>query len=131
MYIGSRGLYNLKPPTVFVPPCIKDDVEKLLDVHKTLGQVELNCELVALDVGMYHLSFFGGQGLSFRKWFVHFHFRGDIWTTEWPCCSTIQNTTCYTKPGIDIWTYLLVQKHFQTKFMAQISGFGLQLCFHL
>lgn len=51
MYIGSRGLYNLKPPTVFVPPCIKDDVEKLLDVHKTLGHVELNCELVALDVG--------------------------------------------------------------------------------
>lgn len=54
MYIGSRGLYNLKPPTVFVPPCIKDDVEKLLDVHKSLGQVELNCELVALDVGMCH-----------------------------------------------------------------------------
>ncbi|XP_004491080.1 tRNase Z TRZ2, chloroplastic [Cicer arietinum] len=51
MYIGSRGLYNLKPPTVFVPPCIKDDVEKLLDVHKKLGQVELNVELVALDIG--------------------------------------------------------------------------------
>jgi len=67
MYIGSRGLYNLKPPTVFVPPCIKDDVEELLDVHKRLGQVELNCELVALDVGMCHLSFFGGQGLSLRK----------------------------------------------------------------
>lgn len=131
MYIGSRGLYNLKPPTVFVPPCIKDDVQKLLDVHKTLGQVELNCELVALDVGMCHLSFFCGQGLSLRKWFVNFHFRGDIWNTEWPCCSTIQNTTCYTKPGINIWTHLLVQKHFQTKSMAQISGFGLQLCFHL
>lgn len=54
MYIGSRGLYNLKPPTVFVPPCIKDDVEKLLDVHKKLGQVELNVELVALDIGMCH-----------------------------------------------------------------------------
>ncbi|XP_058745169.1 tRNase Z TRZ2, chloroplastic-like [Vicia villosa] len=51
MYIGSRALYNLKPPTVFVPPCIKDDVEKLLDVHESLGHVELNCELVALDVG--------------------------------------------------------------------------------
>ncbi|XP_039021844.1 tRNase Z TRZ2, chloroplastic-like [Hibiscus syriacus] len=23
MYVASRGLYNLKPPTVFVPPCIK------------------------------------------------------------------------------------------------------------
>ncbi|XP_057724950.1 tRNase Z TRZ2, chloroplastic [Arachis stenosperma] len=51
MYIASRGLYNLKPATVFVPPCIKEDVEKLLDIHRTLGQVELNVELVALDVG--------------------------------------------------------------------------------
>nr|AFK35036.1 unknown [Lotus japonicus] len=50
MYIASRGLYNLKPATVFVPPCIKEDVEKLLDIHRTLGQVELNVELVALDV---------------------------------------------------------------------------------
>ncbi|XP_061360695.1 tRNase Z TRZ2, chloroplastic [Gastrolobium bilobum] len=51
MYVASRGLYNLKPPTVFVPPCIKEDVEKLIDIHKTMGQVELNVELVALDVG--------------------------------------------------------------------------------
>lgn len=52
MYVASRGLYNLKPPTVFVPPCIKEDVEKLLDIHRTMGQVELNLDLVALDVGM-------------------------------------------------------------------------------
>ncbi|PPD73592.1 hypothetical protein GOBAR_DD29481 [Gossypium barbadense] len=51
MYVASRGLYNLKPPTVFVPPCIKEDVEKLLDIHRTMGQVELNLDLVALDVG--------------------------------------------------------------------------------
>lgn len=51
MYVASRGLYNLKPPTVFVPPCIKEDVERLLDVHRTMGQVELNLDLVALDVG--------------------------------------------------------------------------------
>ncbi|XP_065873132.1 tRNase Z TRZ2, chloroplastic [Euphorbia lathyris] len=51
MYVASRGLYNLKPPTVFVPPCIKEDVEKLLDIHRAMGQVELNLELVALDVG--------------------------------------------------------------------------------
>ncbi|KAF7831694.1 tRNase Z TRZ2, chloroplastic [Senna tora] len=51
MYIASRGLYNLKPPTVFVPPCIKEDVEKLIDIHRTMGQVELNLELVSLDVG--------------------------------------------------------------------------------
>lgn len=52
MYIATRALYNLKPPTVFVPPCIKEDVEKLLDIHRNMSQVELNLELVALDVGM-------------------------------------------------------------------------------
>lgn len=54
MYVASRGLYSLKPPTVFVPPCIKDDVEKLMDIHRTMGNVELDLDLVALDVGMYH-----------------------------------------------------------------------------
>lgn len=53
MYVASRGLYSLKPPTIFVPPCIKEDVEKLLDIHRTMGQVELNVDLVPLDVGMY------------------------------------------------------------------------------
>ncbi|KAG6474366.1 hypothetical protein ZIOFF_068292 [Zingiber officinale] len=51
MYLATRGLYNLKPPTVFVPPCIKDDVQKLLDVHRGMSQVELKLDLVALDVG--------------------------------------------------------------------------------
>uniref|UniRef100_A0A2P2J9F9 Uncharacterized protein MANES_13G064700 n=1 Tax=Rhizophora mucronata TaxID=61149 RepID=A0A2P2J9F9_RHIMU len=51
MYVASRGLYNLKPPTIFVPPCIKEDVEKLFDIHRAMGQVELDLELVALDVG--------------------------------------------------------------------------------
>lgn len=52
MYVATRGLYNLKPPTVFVPPCIKEDVEKLIDIHRVMGQVELNLDLVALDIGM-------------------------------------------------------------------------------
>ncbi|CAI9114710.1 OLC1v1015491C1 [Oldenlandia corymbosa var. corymbosa] len=51
MYVATRGLYNLKPPTIFVPPCIKDDVEKLFDIHRSMGDVELNFDLVALDVG--------------------------------------------------------------------------------
>ncbi|CAL5063780.1 unnamed protein product [Urochloa decumbens] len=51
MYIATRGLYNLKPPTVFVPPCIKDDVEELLQVHRRMSQIELDVELVALDLG--------------------------------------------------------------------------------
>lgn len=55
MYVATRGLYNLKPPTIFVPPCIKEDVEKLFDLHRKMGQVELNLELVALDIGEYYL----------------------------------------------------------------------------
>ncbi|KAH7842240.1 hypothetical protein Vadar_003118 [Vaccinium darrowii] len=51
MYVATRALYNLKPPTVFVPPCIKEDVEKLFDIHRNMSQVELNLDLVALDVG--------------------------------------------------------------------------------
>ncbi|KAK9284411.1 hypothetical protein L1049_023583 [Liquidambar formosana] len=51
MYVATRALYNLKPPTVFVPPCIKEDVEKLFDIHRAMSQVELNLDLVALDVG--------------------------------------------------------------------------------
>ncbi|WOL19466.1 ribonuclease Z, chloroplastic isoform X1 [Canna indica] len=51
MYLATRGLYNLKPPTVFVPPCIKEDVENLLEIHRKMSQVELKLDLVALDVG--------------------------------------------------------------------------------
>ncbi|KAL9166826.1 hypothetical protein ABFS82_05G056300 [Erythranthe guttata] len=51
MYVATRGLYNLKPPTVFVPPCIKEDVERLIDIHRVMGRVELNVDLVPLDVG--------------------------------------------------------------------------------
>ncbi|KAL1568739.1 mitochondrial 3'-tRNA processing endonuclease Trz2 [Salvia divinorum] len=51
MYIATRGLYSLKPPTVFVPPSIMGDVEQLINIHRTMGQVELNIDLVALDVG--------------------------------------------------------------------------------
>lgn len=52
MYVATRGLYNLKPPTIFVPPCIKEDVEKLFDVHRSMSQDELNLDLVPLDIGM-------------------------------------------------------------------------------
>ncbi|XP_076904701.1 tRNase Z TRZ2, chloroplastic-like [Bidens hawaiensis] len=51
MYIATRGLYNMSPPTVFVPPSIKDDVEGLIELHRKMGDVELNVDLVALDVG--------------------------------------------------------------------------------
>lgn len=51
MYVATRGLYSLKPPTIFVPPCIKGDVEKLFELHRSMSQTELELDLVALDVG--------------------------------------------------------------------------------
>lgn len=51
MYVATRGLYSLKPPTIFVPPCIKDDVEKLFELHRRMSQVDLEVDLVPLDVG--------------------------------------------------------------------------------
>ncbi|PIA38235.1 hypothetical protein AQUCO_02800127v1 [Aquilegia coerulea] len=51
MYVATRGLYSLKPPTIFVPPCIKEDVEKLFEVHRNMSQVDLEFDLVPLDVG--------------------------------------------------------------------------------
>lgn len=53
MYVASRGLYSLSPPTVFLPASIKEDVEKLLEIHRNMGQVELDVDLVALDVGRF------------------------------------------------------------------------------
>ncbi|KAJ0965213.1 hypothetical protein J5N97_026351 [Dioscorea zingiberensis] len=49
MYVATRGLYSLKPPTIFLPPCIKEDVEKLFDVHRSMSQTELKLEIVPLD----------------------------------------------------------------------------------
>jgi len=57
MYVATRGLYSLKPPTIFVPPCIKADVEKLFEVHRSMSKDELKHELVALDVGMNAVFF--------------------------------------------------------------------------
>lgn len=51
MYVATRALYSLKPPTIFVPPCIKEDVEKLFDIHRAMSRHELNFDLIALDVG--------------------------------------------------------------------------------
>lgn len=83
MYIATRGLYGLKPPTVFVPPSIKEDVEKLLDVHRSMSQVELNVDLVALDVGKYFVFFTCfcspfSFPISVCKTFCNFPLRGNI-----------------------------------------------------
>lgn len=83
MYIATRGLYGLKPPTVFVPPSIKEDVEKLLDVHRSMSQVELNLDLIALDVGKYSVFFtYFASPLVFIsphvKCICNFELRGNI-----------------------------------------------------
>uniref|UniRef100_A0A803L928 Metallo-beta-lactamase domain-containing protein n=1 Tax=Chenopodium quinoa TaxID=63459 RepID=A0A803L928_CHEQI len=51
MYVATRGLFSMKPPTIFVPKAIKEDVERLFDVHRAMDQSELKNNLVGLDVG--------------------------------------------------------------------------------
>lgn len=55
MYVATRGLFKMKPPTVIVPKCLKPTVEKLFDVHRELDGSELKHRLIGLDVGL--LSF--------------------------------------------------------------------------
>ncbi|KAH9719796.1 tRNase Z TRZ1 [Citrus sinensis] len=51
MYVATRGLYRMKPPTIIVPSCIKEDVEQLFEIHRRMDHSELNHTLVGLDVG--------------------------------------------------------------------------------
>ncbi|XP_050257605.1 tRNase Z TRZ1-like isoform X3 [Quercus robur] len=51
MYVATRGLYRMKPPTIIVPTCIKADVEQLFEVHRRMDQSELKHNLIGLDVG--------------------------------------------------------------------------------
>ena len=56
MYVATRGLFKMKPPTIVVPKCLKATVEKLFDVHRELDGSELKHHLIGLDVGMLSLS---------------------------------------------------------------------------
>ncbi|KAM7479987.1 hypothetical protein LguiA_028200 [Lonicera macranthoides] len=51
MYVATRGLYRMSPPTIFVPKFIKQNVEKLFEAHRAMDQSELNHKLIGLDVG--------------------------------------------------------------------------------
>lgn len=51
MYVATRGLYKLRPPTIIVPMDIKENVEKLLQVHRAMDQSELKNNLIGLRVG--------------------------------------------------------------------------------
>ncbi|KAJ0960972.1 hypothetical protein J5N97_001050 [Dioscorea zingiberensis] len=51
MYVATRGLYSMKPPTIFVPVSVKENVEKLFEVHRAMDQSELKHNLIGLDIG--------------------------------------------------------------------------------
>ncbi|KAL8091501.1 tRNase Z TRZ1 isoform X1 [Apium graveolens] len=51
MYVATRGLYRMKPPTIIVPKVIKEDVEKLFAVHRSMDQSDLEHTLIGLDIG--------------------------------------------------------------------------------
>ncbi|AEE35623.1 tRNAse Z1 [Arabidopsis thaliana] len=51
MYVATRGLYKMKPPTIIVPASIKETVESLFEVHRKLDSSELKHNLVGLDIG--------------------------------------------------------------------------------
>ncbi|KAF5459774.1 hypothetical protein F2P56_019692, partial [Juglans regia] len=51
MYVATRGLFSMKPPTIIVPKCIKKDVEQLFEVHRRMDQSELKHNLIGLDFG--------------------------------------------------------------------------------
>ncbi|KAM0902781.1 hypothetical protein ACQ4PT_019062 [Festuca glaucescens] len=51
MYVATRGLYRLRPPSIFVPKYLKELVEQLFDVHRAMDQSELKHTLIPLDVG--------------------------------------------------------------------------------
>ncbi|RZB41919.1 tRNase Z TRZ1 isoform X1 [Glycine soja] len=51
MYVATRGLYRMKPPTIIVPISVKEDVEKLFEIHRKMDQSELKHNLIGLDIG--------------------------------------------------------------------------------
>ncbi|KAL9272866.1 tRNase Z TRZ1-like protein [Drosera capensis] len=51
MYVATRGLFSMKPPTIVVPKAIKEHVEKLFEVHRAIDNSELKHNLIGLDVG--------------------------------------------------------------------------------
>jgi len=49
MYVATRNLYSMKPPTIVVPVAIKEDVEKLFAVHRAMDHSDLKHNLIALN----------------------------------------------------------------------------------
>lgn len=51
MYVATRGLYRMVPPTIIVPTVIKESVEKLFEAHRAMDHSELKHNLIGLNVG--------------------------------------------------------------------------------
>ncbi|KAG5541518.1 hypothetical protein RHGRI_021373 [Rhododendron griersonianum] len=51
MYVATRGLYRMAPPTIIVPTVIKECVEKLFEAHRAMDHSELKHNLIGLNVG--------------------------------------------------------------------------------
>ncbi|KAH9560492.1 hypothetical protein CY35_06G107600 [Sphagnum magellanicum] len=51
MYVASRGLLKMKKPTVIVPRCVKETVEKLFLIQRELDGSDLPVNLIGLDIG--------------------------------------------------------------------------------
>jgi ribonuclease Z len=56
MYVASRGLLKMKEPTVIVPRCVKDTVEKLFLIQRELDGSDLPVNLIGLDVSIQFSS---------------------------------------------------------------------------
>ncbi|KAI3879718.1 hypothetical protein MKX03_028416 [Papaver bracteatum] len=51
MYVATRGLFKMQPPTIFIPSSIEKDVKSLFEVYRKLDGAELKHNLIAIDVG--------------------------------------------------------------------------------
>ncbi|KAL1541600.1 tRNA 3' processing endoribonuclease [Salvia divinorum] len=51
MYVATRGLYRMSPPTIIVPKVVKESVERIFEAHRAMDHSELEHTLVGLDVG--------------------------------------------------------------------------------
>ncbi|KAI3726900.1 hypothetical protein L1987_66707 [Smallanthus sonchifolius] len=49
MYVATRGLYRMSPPTIIVPKVIKENVEKIFEAHRAMDQSDLKHTLIGLD----------------------------------------------------------------------------------
>ncbi|MQL82703.1 hypothetical protein Taro_015177 [Colocasia esculenta] len=61
---STIGMTRMKPPTVFMPVSIKENVEKLFEAHKAMDQFELKHNLITLNVGSFTCA---GEEYELRK----------------------------------------------------------------